>query len=239
MNWLTAQVGRHGDGADNECPVLLHQIRQLRVDLQQPVAFGPVGGIVVLAAQPVSSTRAMFGVLGSNPAVTASTAPACRNAGPGLGRIRRHASAESAPTSNTPRRGPPPRCRASPSMTNASNRVCLRGSLAPGRHEQECARVWHPDSLLRAQCGEEVTGPRAVDRDLGQPGEHLRVHGDLARLSDRQVTRYELDGDLLAVEDPEVFCRPAARSSVAGMIPSDTDGQVVIWASRARCALIT
>jgi DNA-binding CsgD family transcriptional regulator len=61
--------------------------------------------------------------------------------------------------------------------------------------QKECARGWHPDSLLRAQCGEEVTGTRAVDRDLGQPGEHLRVHGDLARLSDRQVTRYELDGE--------------------------------------------
>ncbi len=45
--------GGPADRLDHERPVLPDQISQRRVDSQQPLSFGPVGGEVVLVAEPV------------------------------------------------------------------------------------------------------------------------------------------------------------------------------------------
>jgi len=53
--WLstTAATKSPTDSLDHERPVLPDQIPQRRVDFQQPLSFGPVGGEAVLAAEPV------------------------------------------------------------------------------------------------------------------------------------------------------------------------------------------
>ncbi len=53
MNWPIPWRGGPGDGLGDERPVLPDQIPQRRVDRQQPLGLGPVGGEVVLAAKPV------------------------------------------------------------------------------------------------------------------------------------------------------------------------------------------
>ena len=67
------------------------------------------------------------------------------------------------------------------------------------------------------QGGNEFAGTRAVDGDLSQAREHLRVHGHLSRLGDRQVTRDQFYCDLLIVKDPEVLRWPRLAPVQTGL----------------------